>query len=279
MRMATPPRELADTLRKLDQLDAELAAMRAELDRADPLITLGGISAGVAHELNNLLTPALGYAQAAERSPERTDLTAKALRRTIEAIQASAAILETTLDLASVAGPLDSDSNGPSTCEAGAALDQALRAIGRSPEADGITLERVGEQSLHAAIDGRLLAQVFVNLLTNATRVLRRQRGGRIRVEITLDPAGDVAIRVGDSGPGLPETLRTQVFDAFVSSETPEQGRPAEGGRGLGLAICRRTVERAHGSIAAGTSDLGGAEFRITLPAATASEGEQRRAA
>ncbi len=106
------------------------------------------------------------------------------------------------------------------------------------------------------------LGQVLHNLLANALRYT--PRGGRIRV--TAGGEGRTAVlTVEDSGPGIPEGERDRIFERFYRLDRSRSS--GEGGRGLGLAIAREIVTAHGGSLAAGVSDLGGAAFRMELPA------------
>jgi two-component system C4-dicarboxylate transport sensor histidine kinase DctB len=252
--------QLQDTLARLDSIEREFAALQDEVRHTDALATVGGLTAGLAHELNNLLTPALGYAQLAERSPHNQELVGKALRRTIDSIQAATRLLDATLDLATPGGARSS-----ANASIDLALTDAVACLVRDPARDGITLDRTGTTGLHVRMTQTELQQILVNLLTNATRVLRRQGGGHIRVHCSAT-SDRVTIVVSDDGPGIPAKLRTHLFKPFVTSETPSPGAPQQGGRGLGLAICHRTIAARRGSIAVGQSTEGGAAFTIELP-------------
>ncbi len=90
---------LEHTLVRLEATERDLAALREAVRQTDVLATIGGLAAGLAHELNNLLTPALGYASLAERTPDNRELVSKALRRTIESIETATRLLDATMDL------------------------------------------------------------------------------------------------------------------------------------------------------------------------------------
>ncbi|MCU1353385.1 MAG: Signal transduction histidine kinase [Acidimicrobiales bacterium] len=105
------------------------------------------------------------------------------------------------------------------------------------------------------------LARVVRNLLENARRFARSS------VRVGLHAAGDqVELLVDDDGPGVPAELRERVFDRFTRRD--DARARADGGTGLGLAITREIVVAHGGTIGVGDSDLGGARFAVTLPAA-----------
>jgi C4-dicarboxylate-specific signal transduction histidine kinase len=111
------------------------------------------------------------------------------------------------------------------------------------------------------------LAQVIVNLLLNALDAVRGLPEGRRQVWITAERAADgVAIRVADSGPGVPPDLAKTVFEPFYTTK--------ETGLGMGLAITRSIVESHGGTISVAQRPGGGASFEVLLPAAPAAAGE-----
>src|SRR5262249_61664488 len=80
------------------------------------------------------------------------------------------------------------------------------------------------------------------------------------RVEVSAERAGNnVAVKVVDNGPGIPDEIRNRIFDPFFTT------KPVGSGTGLGLDIVRRLVQRHHGQIDV-TSRPGFTEFRVSLP-------------
>jgi signal transduction histidine kinase len=107
--------------------------------------------------------------------------------------------------------------------------------------------------------DPDLLQRAVSNLLDNALR--HTPPGGRVELSST-HPGPVRVLEVSDSGSGIPEADRERIFDRFVQLDAAR----ADEGTGLGLALVRM-IARAHGGeVSVGTSDLGGARFRITLP-------------
>jgi signal transduction histidine kinase len=111
--------------------------------------------------------------------------------------------------------------------------------------------------------DRNRLQQVLMNLLDNAVKY--SPDGGAIVVRTAVD--GDtVRLEVEDHGLGIPAGDRERIFEKFDRGDPGR--RPAAGGTGLGLYICRELVERMGGRISV-TSTLGaGSTFSVELPAA-----------
>lgn len=112
--------------------------------------------------------------------------------------------------------------------------------------------------------DASLLERIFVNLIENALHAM--PQGGDLSVSLgALETApGDtvVQVKVGDSGPGIPEETRKRIFDPYFTTR--------KDGTGLGLAICKRLVTIHHGAIAVESYPGVGSIFTVTLPAQTA---------
>jgi signal transduction histidine kinase len=105
-------------------------------------------------------------------------------------------------------------------------------------------------------LDEALIRQAMLNLLINATQVLKE--GGTVTVTSRVGPQGEAIVTVEDDGPGIPPADRERIFEVFFSSRG--------GGTGLGLPIAARIMQ-AHGGSIAVESEIGkGARFILTLP-------------
>jgi signal transduction histidine kinase len=126
-----------------------------------------------------------------------------------------------------------------------------------------IELEAAGPLPVVVA-DEIHLQQVILNLLRNAMEAVELSRSGvakEITIEIGLDGAEAVSVRVADRGAGIAEGELERVFESFYSTKPR--------GLGVGLAICRRLVEAHGGALWASHNPGGGAIFHLTLPVAT----------
>jgi signal transduction histidine kinase len=107
-------------------------------------------------------------------------------------------------------------------------------------------------------IDPNLISQVLLNLIANADQAMDGIKGSK-RLNIGSCREGEwVLIRVSDSGPGVPPSMREKIFDPYYTTK-PD-------GTGIGLSFSRRIVISHGGSITVGESRSGGAEFSIRIP-------------
>ncbi|GLZ28044.1 two-component sensor histidine kinase [Lentzea sp. NBRC 105346] len=110
--------------------------------------------------------------------------------------------------------------------------------------------------------DRRRMDRVVGNLLENA----ERHAGGPVRVAV-LHRDGKVRVEVDDAGPGVPEDLRTQVFERFTRGSRAGR-RGSDTGSGLGLALVAEHVQRHHGKVWVEDRPGGGARFVVEIPEA-----------
>lgn len=169
------------------------------------------------------------------------------------------------------AGRLVSDMLDLSRIDAGLALEsqdvdvaavldgEVDRAAMLAPQ---VSVTRTGLTTLHLDADATRLSQIVSNLLDNARRYT--PAGGAITVDLHA-PEGLAEIIITDTGPGIPDDERDNIFERLVRLD-PGRARD-HGGAGLGLAIAR-ALARAHGGELECLPHRGGAKFRLTLPRA-----------
>jgi signal transduction histidine kinase len=159
--------------------------------------------------------------------------------------------------------------------ELNAELDAIAGFLAPVMERDGVDLVvTLPDVPISVAIDPDRLRQILLNLLNNA----REAAGAGGRVTLTLTATDDQAeVTVADNGPGVPTADRDRIFDAFYSTR--------ETGTGLGLALVKRFVEEAGGSVGCedrrAAGHYSGAVFRVVfpiVPATSATQDESTRA-
>lgn len=252
----------AALLERLQKAEAELMAVRAELAQGDALITAGLLSATVAHELRNLLTPIMTYAQHALQHIDDREITRRALERTVDGLDRAAEVIESTLETAM--GRSGGGDDSASTCDLRWAIEQALDGLVRPPTKDGVDVEIHVPPGRIVQMRPTALIQVILNLSLNAIEAMRGNRGGTLR--FAVGPAGGGwSLWIEDSGPGLAPEVRKRLFQPF-------QRGSSEKGTGLGLMICKRLIEEAGGTLAfRSNAPKRGTTAAIQLPAVASS--------
>ena len=232
--------------------------MRQQVWQSEKLATVGKLTAGLAHEMNNPLGVILCYTgllrQAVTDPEQATDL--EVIERHTRQAQR---VLRDLLDFARPKGAGSGTADGAAVARSVTEVF-AVQAAARGVEValdcpDGPLPVRLGQDELE---------QVLSNLLLNALDAAPGG-SGRIRVRVTAACNGRVAIEVADNGPGVAAGEEARIFDPFYSTKEPGQGT------GLGLAIVYGLVTEVGGRVEAGRSEaLGGARFTVLLPGAEA---------
>ncbi len=139
-------------------------------------------------------------------------------------------------------------------------LDEiASRQVRRQTPREGVTLDAMGIGAGQVRGNADDLTRVVQNLLDNAVR----HANSRVAVVVVSDGNGKVWLHVDDDGPGVPDHLRTTIFERFTRSD---EGRGRDdGGSGLGLAIAVEIVHEHGGAVNVTDSPLSGARFTVEL--------------
>lgn len=125
----------------------------------------------------------------------------------------------------------------------------------------GVSFEGIRKSDSRILAEAARLKQVFLNLISNAAKYNRP--GGTIEFGCDNVPGGRVRIYVSDTGIGMSESTKEQIFSPFARGRETDQDKP---GAGLGLSICKQLVERMNGEIGF-TSTLGqGTTFWMEFP-------------
>lgn len=260
LEVSVDPAVLSD---RLAEAEAELETLRRELEHASRLATLGTIAAGIAHEINNVLTPVLAYAQLASQHPDDQSLQRKALHKARLGAEAATQIVQAILGYAAASD------DEPAVASLHDVMQQTMELLTRDLAKDRIKLTLRVPDGVQVCMKPLALQQVLLNLILNARAALANQRCGEVVISAMERSDGMTAIRVSDNGPGIPEDVVGRLFQPFVNAGSPRSGgRKKKGGAGLGLSICRRLIENVHGTITASSTPNAGTTFTITLPTA-----------
>ena len=232
----------------------ELQKAQKQLLQSEKLATIGQMAAGIAHELNTPLTYIMGNLELLELQ----DLSAaqremlSSIARGAERIRALAQrLLAFSRPAREEMAPLAVND----VVERSLELCQYQIASGR------VALEKTLEPELPRVLGvSNQLEMALINLVVNAVHAMG-EKGGRLAVG-TRRRGDDVEIWVQDEGPGIPERVRSSLFEPFVTT------KPEGKGTGLGLSTVLMVVERHNGHIDFDTEEGRGTTFRVTLPPA-----------
>jgi len=227
--------------------------LQAELIHVSRLNDLGQMVSALAHEVNQPLAAMANYINGARRLFAAGNHAAglQAIERVAEQSERARQIIRRLRDLVKKTESAKQRESVPVTIEEATAL--ALVGIGQ-----GLKLDiRVAEDAAEAVIDKVQIQQVLINLMRNAVEAMASM--ARRELTVTATRMGEmVEIRVADTGPGLPDTVRERLFQPFVTTK-PD-------GMGVGLSVCRAIVEAHGGELHGGDAAGGGTVFRFTVP-------------
>lgn len=263
-------RELAGALGRLEESHADLTRKNHMLERArrnladaDRLVSLGMMSAGLAHEMNTPLAVLKGMAERIASNPGAGLEPGQAalMRRVVARLER---LSESLLDFARVRTPRAAH------VAVRALVDEAVTLVRLDREGASVDYANAVPESLRVLVDGDGMLQVLVNLIRNgadsARESPREPARGQPRVEIgseELDRDGErwVRITVRDNGAGIAPDILPRLFEPFASTRLDARGT------GLGLAVAEGIV-REHGGVmlARNIPDGRGALFEVLLP-------------
>jgi signal transduction histidine kinase len=245
-----------------DQVKArtsELVEVQKQLIQAEKLATVGTLSGGVAHEINNPLTAILTNVQMllAFSDDEGAKMDKESLEMIEEATQRCRTIVQKLMTYAKK--PMESDQLA--VTDLAEVLKKTVSFIHYQLEQDGVQIVVEAGQGAYPVLGNQNeLEQVLTNLILNARdAILASKKKGDVHIVLSKD-GGHVKAAVKDEGVGMARELINKIFDPFFT--TKDVGK----GLGLGLSICQSIMEKHKGKIIVESESGKGSVFTVQLP-------------
>jgi len=253
--------QLAQKVDELESTEAELRRLAARLEASNR--ELQDFASVASHDLQEPLRKIQAFGgRLASRLGEGLDLES---RDYLDRMQSATARMQTLIDDLLALSRISTQPREVRPTSLAVVVRDVLADLETRIESSGAEVD-VGPLPTIAA-DSTQMRQLFQNLLSNALKFVRPGVAPRIR--ISSEPRADVegaplwCVAVQDNGIGFEEKYLDRIFTVFQRL----QGRAAYEGTGIGLAICRRIVERHGGSITARSRPGEGSTFLVMLPA------------
>lgn len=260
------PSEIRDVGQAFNHMSQELVRRADEIERthgqlvqSEKLSAVGELAASVAHEVKNPMVGIVGFSQLGLESDDIQEMHEYFKLIEQDAFRANK-ILQNLLEFSrppemelELLGVNDVVNGSLQLCKhqlfmQGVKIDTTL--------ADGLPPIRGNSNQLR---------QVLLNLMLNAGQAMENSPKKEIHVSTVAGENGNVEIRVADTGPGIPEDVKGQLFKPFFT--TKRRGK----GTGLGLSVSRSIIEGHRGNIRVDGAPGQGATFVIRIPKATPS--------
>ncbi len=224
-----------------------------EILREEKLASLGKMSAGIAHEINNPLTIILTNVEMAIEDMESDNDTRELLEIVKEEVVRCRQIIGKLLTFSRGEGV------GRKLCEAGNVLEDSIALIRNYASLNGVEIDKdIPSETIQCRINQNHMKQVLFNIMMNGIQAM--SDGGRLKVGLNQRAGECVMFTVEDTGCGISKSLLSKIFDPFFTTKKTGEGT------GLGLSICHRLVEIHHGIIDIESVEKKGTKVTVRLP-------------
>ncbi len=245
--------EVSELTHSFDQMRRTLQNTQQELLNAERLATIGRMASTVSHDLRHSLTAILAYAEFLSERNLSENRRLEFYQEIRQAVNQMTDQLRALLEFSK-----DKLVYHPVHASVADIIHRSIHTVRARPEFRGIQITTSFENGCEGWFDAGRLERVFQNLLFNACEAVPLE-DGRIEVS-TRQTATTLEVRVADNGGGIPEEIRANVFQPFVTS-----GK--DNGIGLGLAVVQKIVQEHNGEVVIERTGSDGTVIRVTLPA------------
>jgi|LGOV01.1.fsa_nt_gb two-component system NtrC family sensor kinase len=248
------------TVKRLEQADAKMNELNAQLTQSDKLAALGKLAASIAHEINNPLAVILQKVGWMEdllteeefRQSKNLDEFKKSITKIEEHVERARKVVHNMLGFVRKMEPRLEDVDVNMT------INQTIDILENYARINNIDIQTdLSTDFPIIAADQAQLQQVLLNLVSNAIDALGKN--GLIEVK-SRKVNSSIHVSVTDNGPGISKKMQTKIFEPFITSK--ERGK----GTGLGLWVSHNIMERIGGALTLESEVGKGAVFTMQIP-------------
>ena len=248
---------------RIETIGQEKNMLNEQLLQSSKLASIGEISAGIAHEINNplaIIGEEAGWMKdLMQKEPLKDSPNSKEFKDSLEEIKTQAGrVRDITHKLLSFARKMEAIT---AEVDINNLIDDIISLVEREAKLSNVTFLRNYQPDIpYTWSDPSQLRQVFLNLITNAIdAIIVKKKPGEIAISTRLH-GGEILIEFADTGIGIPDENLDKIFLPFFTTKPPGKGT------GLGLSICYGIIEKLGGEITAKSEVGEGTTFTIKLP-------------
>jgi two-component system sensor histidine kinase HydH len=230
----------------------EVRRLQGEIRRKEKLAAIGGLAAGVAHEIRNPLSSIKGIASYFKNKFDENSDDEEMAGVMIEEVERLNRVISELLEFAR---PTDLKRK---TTDLTSLIKHSVRLIEKEASDKNIEIKLdLSQQPLSAEIDSDRFSQCLLNLYLNSIQAM--EKDGKLSIRDSLTDDNLIVIEIRDTGPGIRAENLNKIFDPYYTTKTK--------GTGLGLAIVHKIIDAHNGDIRVRSVPGQGTAFIISLPA------------
>ncbi len=242
--------EVAEVTRAFQRMRQSLLKTQQDLLEAERLATIGRMASSISHDLRHSLAAIVANAEFLCETHLTLEQREELYQEVRIAVDQMTDLIDSLLEFSR-----GRDSLRLSYGDLKSAVDRAIQAVRVHPEFQQTRITVSAQGNCAGYFDQRKLERVFFNLLLNACEAVAGI--GEVHVDLR-EGNGGTEIRVSDNGRGIPESVRQNLFEPFVS-----YGK--ENGTGLGLTVVQKIVQHHGGDVSVERTSPAGTVFRLFI--------------
>jgi signal transduction histidine kinase len=250
--------EVAEVTGAFNRMRDSLRKTQQELLEAERLATIGRMASSISHDLRHSLAAIVANAEFLCESRLSSDQREELYQEVRVAVNQMTDLIDSLLEFSRTR-----ESLRPTYGNVRDSVERVVQAIRSHPEFHPVRITLSQEGGSSGWFDAKKLERALYNLLLNSCEAVVPESG---RIHLGLNEVrGGVEIRVSDNGRGIPESIRGQLFEPFIS-----HGK--ENGTGLGLTVVQKIVQDHGGDVIVEKTSAEGTVFRLLLPLTSSSQ-------